>query len=285
MREITSKNLIGEKFGKLTVIKFVEITKGERRLWKCKCECNTEIDVVETKLTSGYYVCCGCTQEIPYGSKTKNLKGKRFGKLTVLRYAGVKKRVAWWVCVCDCELKTEKEVRASSLLRGTSMSCGCMSKLGHKLVHGYNKTTEYRIWLQIKGRCYCKSNKQYKDYGGRGIKMSDDWKNSFESFLVDMGKRPSANLSIDRIDNDGDYCFENCRWATNEEQANNRRSSKKIFFNGKNLTLRQWAIELCKDYDKMAIKIDNGWTPEDVLLCPDNMNKREYLQLMDKNDE
>lgn len=107
--------------------------------------------------------------------------------------------------------------------------------------HGMKGTPEYNTWCALKQRCYYKNNKRYGRYGGRGITVCERWRYSFENFYEDMGRKPTLKHSIDRIDNDGDYSPENCRWATNEQQWKNRSNTHKINFKGKILTIREWA--------------------------------------------
>lgn len=106
---------------------------------------------------------------------------------------------------------------------------------------GANRTREYRAWISLRARCYIKSNSRYSSHGARGVVVCDRWRDSFENFLADMGKCPSTSHSLDRIDNDGNYEPENCRWATHEEQANNRRNSRLVTHDGMTLSLAQWS--------------------------------------------
>jgi hypothetical protein len=178
-------------------------------------------------------------------SHVKDLTGQRYGRLTVIAFAGTKpvsakhpdRRRAYWLCRCDCSDKTEVVVRADSL--GITQSCGCLQRefaasgqapLKHGATIGHFKygkvvTSEYSAWTTMKTRCLNPKTAKYPDYGGRGIKVCDRWLTSFENFLADMGHRPSAEHSLDRIDNDGNYEPGNVRWATRSEQVQNRRVS------------------------------------------------------------
>lgn len=135
------------------------------------------------------------------------------------------------------------------MMWGGTKSCGCWnleSLVNRSLTHGSSMPgskghNEYAIWSQMRGRCSNPNNPQYVDYGGRNIKVCSEWESNFEQFYKDMGPRPSNKHSIDRIDNDGDYCPENCRWATQKEQCNNMRRNVRLAHNGETKTEAEWA--------------------------------------------
>lgn len=153
-----------------------------------------------------------------------DISGKKFGRLTVLEYAFTNKsRKSMWKCKCECG--NEIVVSGSHLVNGHTQSCGCLfvETLPNKK-HGMRKTRLYRIWLGMKSRCFIQSVPCFKHYGGRGITVCDEWKDNFQAFYDwAMSHGYSDDLSIDRIDVDGNYCPENCRWATWSEQRRNQR--------------------------------------------------------------
>ena len=128
--------------------------------------------------------------------------------------------------------------------------------------HRKSRTPEYRVWCSMKARCNDPKHKAYKRYGGRGLAVCDQWLYSFENFLADMGKRPSPEHSLDRIDNDLGYSPNNCRWATRLEQANNQSTNRRITFNGKTQTVTEWAREMGLTEGMLRSRLDLGWSVE-----------------------
>jgi hypothetical protein len=160
--------------------------------------------------------------------KARNdLTGQRFGKLIVTGFSHRNKDgKSCYICVCDCG--GAKVICGGSLVSGLTRSCGCLRIGGPGSLpkHGMSFTPEYKAWCNMKNRCLNPKLPIYKYYGGRGIKVCDRWMNSFENFLADMGKKPSLELTIDRVDNNGNYEPGNCRWATMKEQSFNKRTTK-----------------------------------------------------------
>lgn len=198
--------------------------------------------------------------------RIRDLTGKRFGRLVVLEEAGRKNRQVTWKCVCDCG-KTVS-VRGSDL-RGGQKSCGCISREiarnSHK-THDKSKTRIYRVWHGIKCRCCNPNDKYYSRYGGAGISVCEAWRESFENFYAwSIANGYSDELSIDRIDNSKGYSPDNCRWATPQQQTENRQCTQKITFNGKTQTLMQWANETGISYTTLWWRIKQGWEPEKAL--------------------
>jgi len=204
-------------------------------------------------------------------SKLIDLTGLSFGKLIVLRQEdsmGVgRKTRSRWLCLCQCGEKST--VNGSNLRFGITKSCGCLvvesvSKSSFK--HGHSKSPTYIAWQSMKWRCSNRKATDYKDYGGRGIKVCDRWKNSFESFLEDMGEKPSKRFSIDRIDNNGDYKPFNCKWSTQIDQQNNRNNNRKITINGETKNLIQWCRHFDVPQSTAWNRLDRGVPLEEVFL-------------------
>ena len=204
----------------------------------------------------------------------KDLVGKRFGKLTVLEYAGyeLKGKTAKhkWKCICDCG--NEIVTKGVLLNEKHKMSCGCLShkpkNASHK--HYMTDTPLYNVWKSMKGRCYTKGNSAYKHYGARGIRVCEEWRNDFMPFYnwaISQGytEENRRNCTIDRIDYNGNYCPENCRLATYKEQAKNTRKTKRFEINGEYLTRTEIAEKYGIPYKTLKGRMDYGMSLENAL--------------------
>lgn len=190
----------------------------------------------------------------------KPMLGKRFGKLVVVAVESLDRHYnVKYLCDCDCGNTCTK--LGGNLRRGASTSCGCET-YNHLKKHQMTSTPEYRAWTEMKRRCYDSSRIGYKNYGARGIAVCKEWIDSFENFYSDMGKRPD-NTSLDRIDNNGDYCPDNCRWATAVEQNVNKRNTTNVTYKGETLPLSEWAKKLGVNYQTFYSRIKRySWDDE-----------------------
>lgn len=196
-----------------------------------------------------------------------DLSGQRFGRLTVTSIADKSGVATRFICKCDCGKETV--CFSNNLRRGLVSSCGCFRgemTAARNTTHGLSGTTTYEIWSGIIKRCTNPSDRNFKRYGGRGISVCDRWL-KFENFLSDMGERP-VGASIDRRDNSGNYCLDNCRWASKVTQANNTRTNRYITLRGVTKTLAEWAIETGYNRKLISDRIDRGWSVEDALQTP-----------------
>lgn len=216
----------------------------------------------------------------------KDITGQKFGKLTAIKIDRVKRTeratTTYWLCKCECGNITS--VEASRLKSGYTKSCGCLR--GKVNNHGrkskYTVSTHqriYRIWLGMKHRCYNTNAKTYKDYGGRGITICDEWVNDFQSFCDWSMEHGYSNiLTIDRIDTNLGYSPDNCRWTTMKEQSNNTRKNINISYNGESRTLAEWSEKLNLNYNVVYGRIYKlGWTVERAFETPVMKRKRKEI--------
>jgi hypothetical protein len=205
---------------------------------------------------------------LPTNARFKNLKGMKFGRLSVVEYAGRQGKQSRWKCSCDCgEIKT---VQGNNLSAGHTKSCGCFNKemtLKAHTKHGDSGSPEHSAWRMMIHRCQNPANNQYPNYGGRGINVCDRWQ-SYEEFLKDMGRRPTPVHSIDRIDNSAGYSPVNCRWATKKEQSRNTRSNRLVTHNAVTRCLTEWAELSGLNVNTLRSRLRLGWTFERAITTP-----------------
>jgi hypothetical protein len=206
-------------------------------------------------------------------NKHVDLTGKIFGRLVVIKQVPKPEHLVgkfrYWECICEC-LETTV-VTTHGLVSGNSQSCGC-ARTKHGTTKNGKQTREYRAWNSAIQRCVNPNDKRYKDYGGRGIKVCDRWLHSFENFLEDMGRCPEKH-SLDRINNDDDYCPENCRWATSAQQARNHRRNIWIEFDNEKLVLKDMAKKIGISYQALLWRLAN-WSFERALTQKKQMQQR-----------
>lgn len=192
-----------------------------------------------------------------------NLEGQRYGRWTAIALVGRQGSNGLWLCRCECG--TERPVSALNLRSGASQSCGCLrserSASAHTK-HGLVGTPEYRAWVHARKRCDDTGDNSYHNYGGRGIRVCEEWRNDFAAFIGDMGQRPSPRHSLDRIDNERGYEPGNCRWADRSTQARNTRRNRWIVIDGERRLLTDWSELSGIGHTTIIWRLRAGWPPK-----------------------
>lgn len=274
----TTTDLTGKQYGMLTVLRrdendYIQPKTGKHvARWICRCQCGGLRSVPGNMLRSGHAWHCGCQST----NKLKDLTGQTFGKLTVIERAddytdkNGEKHVCW---KCKCLCGNECIVRGHSLRNGHTKSCGC-AIVEAATKHGMHGTRIYNTYKNMLDRCYNKNNDHYMDYGGRGIKVCNAWRgeNGFINFYNwAMANGYTDELSIDRINVNGNYEPNNCRWADSKMQANNKRNTIYIEYNGETHTISEWStitgIPYATIYDRY---VNKQWTAYQTLYTAIN---------------
>jgi hypothetical protein len=209
--------------------------------------------------TRGYFLAGGSFSFVM--PKLIEITGQRFGRLIVIGLEPIRippGRQPKWMCLCECGATTF--VESSMLRRGRTRSCGCLKRTHGHTVGGMMSGT-YRTWRDMLGRCCDPKRKEFERYGGRGISICDRWRSSFADFLADMGEKPPG-LTIERINNNGNYCKENCRWATVAEQNRNQRRNHWILVGNETKTLTDWSIDRGVPRSTIHKRLAKGWLPD-----------------------
>lgn len=263
-------SLTGTVVGRWHVLAEVERGPRYERRYACRCDCGTERVVLAMHLYRRNTQSCGClSKEVTARVKRIDIaRGERFGRLVVIAQDGHRRKELAWKCRCDCGAIVR--VASYPLRSGAKQSCGCLHhdrSVETSTTHGQSKTPEYRIWVSMKNRCHNPKVKAFRNYGARGINVCERWDESFVAFRADMGPRPSPRHSIDRIDYNGNYSPDNCRWATPKEQANNSRRNRRLTHQGITLSLSQWSERLGIPRKRIRHRLNAGW-PVEAALTP-----------------
>lgn len=221
--------------------------------------------------------------------KCQQAVGKKFSRLLAVEFIGASeatKNLRMFKCVCDCGKVITKPVH--TIFAGTTRSCGCLrrdtfkrdgwgkSSVKHGYASDYNLAREYICWSSMKSRCNNPKDISYKNYGAKGIEVCQRWEESFKNFIDDMGNKPSAKHSIDRIDPSKGYYKENCRWADKYQQANNRKNNLFFEINGERKTLVEWCMVFDKNPPTIYSRIKNGMNFIDAINKPMKHNFSHY---------
>lgn len=216
---------IKEKYNMLLCLEYKYTNDKHYKVYSFMCDCGKQVEYVGSYVKLGRYKSCGCQKY--QKNKDEDILNTKYNRLKPIKrveniYGGKA-----FLCICDCG--NESVVSLGDLKNNKTKSCGCLAKekssdniKKYSTTHGRHGTPEYRVWRGMRTRCYYENTPQYKNYGGRGIKVCNRWKESFENFYEDMGDKPTPKHQLDRIDNDGNYEPNNCRWVTPSENALNK---------------------------------------------------------------
>lgn len=273
-------DMIGQRYGLLTVIEKAPDREHENskptKMWKCVCDCGNTVICSRQALTSGEKKDCGCVKEGKY------LVGKRYGKLVIRKIIREKGREARVECICDCgNIATPL---LSRVINNKVYSCGCYRAEKSKEIHtkhNMSKTRIYKVWKKINDRCNNPGNKSFHYYGGRGIKICDEWSGehgaeNFIKWAYENGydeNAPKGEYTIDRIDVDKDYAPSNCRFVSMRVQNNNTRKTIKKVINGEELTVSEISEKYGIRKDKIRYRIKCGME-EDKIIHKGNLTEK-----------
>lgn len=271
-------DLCGAVYGKLTVLSraddYISPVGKHESNWLCQCSCGNTKVVRQSDLRSGKTKSCGhCPRATvaPAKIKKKNYKdiaGKRFGRLIAIEHIpNHNRKHAKWRCVCDCGKTTY--VCLSSLSSGKTKSCGCLTRdrtIQRNIKHGKVNSRIYREWKAMRERCYRPGHQYFQYYGGKGIEVCDEWRNNFEAFYDwSMKNGYSDTLTIDRKDNSKNYSPDNCRWATRQQQANNRTNSLVVAFQGELLPISEIQSRTGESYGQIYRRARKEQTAQRII--------------------
>lgn len=274
-----SVDITGKKFGKLTAIKLDHVVckytpkggiKCSRHFWFCKCECGNTKIVEKGNLIKGTVKSCGCLSVPDF----KDIVGKKYGTWTVLKFDHSMPKIRangirsgfyhYYLCKCDCG--NIKLIRRDHLPRIKGKFCRCLNNVTSETLH--------TVWTSMKQRCLNPRNPAYFRYGARGITVYEEWKNYFTFRNWAMANGYKDDLTIDRIDNNGNYEPYNCRWVDMKKQARNTRRNHLITYKGATHCISEWAEIIGMKADTLWARLKRGWSVEKSLLTPLKITRR-----------
>lgn len=262
--EFARRRLIGQRFGKLVVVDATRYENAKKKniICICKCDCGKIKNVISSKLTSFDTISCGCIKEFNF-DKYKN---KTYGKITILDLIDKDKKIVF--CKCDCGNCFQTLIYNVIGKKQVVLSCGkCSQKRIKRVKTSHNRLLG--IYHNMIRRCYNKDSKDYQWYGNKEITICKEWLDdyyAFEKWALENGYK--ENLTIDRIDNNGNYCPENCRWVDMKTQQNNRRNNVKYFFQNEYYTLSEIARKIDINVETLRSRLRNGMSFEDATTTP-----------------
>lgn len=289
------RDLTGQKFNRLLVIRRaadkIQPNGDKRVMWECLCDCGKTVNVASYALTSGNTKSCGCLNlEAIHNRRYKDLTGQKFGYLTCIEPVKIRNGVYKWLCECVCG--NRKIIDRYSIVSGKTRSCGCMTsqlKCETRTISGdeswKNRTYDrlYRVWQGMKARCYNPNNKDYPNYGGRGIKVCEEWEHNYPTFkewAYKNGYDDNAHFlkcTLDRVDYNGNYSPTNCRWVYDfKEQNANKSNNVYITYNGETRSPKEWAKITGLSENCIIQRRCHGWTDEEIISIPHKHYRSTY---------
>ncbi len=248
----------GEQYGEWTLVSFSH-TKHHRTwndtYWECVCSCGNSGIVCIKDLKKGRSTSCGCSRSTHgmNGTPTHNTWTR------IKQYHSAEMYLPWVVSFVNFLKDMGEKPMGATFCKINNDKGYIPDNCKWYFQHNMTGTPEHSAWLGLIGRCTNINDQDYHHYGGRGISVCAEWKDSFENFYKDMGDRPSDKHSIDRVDNEGNYTSANCKWSTMQEQSNNRRTNRWITYNGETKTLIQWSTELGISTPTISRRLSDNW--------------------------
>ena len=270
-------DITGERYGKLVALYRTDIKRaGSGTYWVFQCDCGTKKVIRANVVRSGKTLSCGCLVKENHPEthrEQRDLTGHKYGKLIVLSKYGKDKDGLHYMSWCRCDCGEELAVRDTLLLHGRKTMCNSCAKLSNA-THGKSKDRVFHVWQGMKARCYNPNNKAYPEYGGRGIRICNEWLDStkFIEWALSNGfdeSKSGDECSIERIDVNGNYEPSNCTWVTKKRQARNKQNTRYATYNGVKMPIRDIADIVGISATNIIQRMDKyGWSEYDAIHTP-----------------